>query len=189
MTTLPLPPRNTLNEVSDNPEKMRRRVRRVTRIVREIDPWSVFKVAIIFHFVLYLVAMVTLVLLWNVANATGTINNIENFLESFGWDTFEFKGGELFRNVWILGLFWVVLGTGLWVLLAIVFNLITELVGGVRVSVLEEEVVERAPITESLRTTPPPTQPVPPVQSSQSVPRTQSGPPTQAVPKVGEPDR
>jgi len=49
----------------------------------------------------------------------------------------------LFRNVWILGLFWVVLATGIWVLLAIVFNLITELVGGIRVSVLEEEVVER----------------------------------------------
>jgi hypothetical protein len=33
------------------------------------------------------------------------------------------------------------LGTGLWVIGAVVFNLITELVGGVRVSVLEEEVV------------------------------------------------
>jgi len=129
-----------VNETNVN---TRRRVRRVTRILREIDPWSVFKVAIVFHFVLYIVVMVSLVLLWNVANATGTINNIENFLESFGWDSFEFNGGELFRNVWILGLFAVVLATGIWVLLAVVFNLITELVGGVRVSVLEEEVVER----------------------------------------------
>jgi ethanolamine transporter EutH len=129
-----------VNETNAN---TRRRVRRVTRILREIDPWSVFKVAIVFHFVLYIVVMVSLVLLWNVANATGTINNIENFLESFGWDSFEFKGGELFRNVWILGLFAVVLATGIWVLLAVVFNLITELVGGIRVSVLEEEVVER----------------------------------------------
>lgn len=143
VTTQRLPPRNTLNDVTDTNGKSRRRVRRVTRVLREIDPWSVFKVGIIFHFVLYVVGMVSLVLLWNVANATGTINNVENFLESFGWDTFEFKGGELFRNVWILGLFWVVLATGVWVLLAIVFNLITELVGGIRVSVLEEEVVER----------------------------------------------
>jgi hypothetical protein len=42
-----------------------------------------------------------------------------------------------------LGLFGIALGTGLWVLGAIVFNLITELVGGVRVTVLEEEVVAR----------------------------------------------
>jgi hypothetical protein len=33
------------------------------------------------------------------------------------------------------------LGTALWVVGAVMFNLITELVGGVRVSVLEEEVV------------------------------------------------
>lgn len=157
MTTLRLPPRNTLNDVSDLNGKSRRRVRRVTRVVREIDPWSVFKIGIIFHFVLYIVGMVTLVLLWNVANATGTINNVENFLESFGWDTFEFKGGELFRNVWILGLFWVVLATGIWVLLAIVFNLITELVGGIRVAVLEEEVVERV-IPDVVDNSGPPTQ-------------------------------
>ena len=41
------------------------------------------------------------------------------------------------------GLFGIALGTGLWVLGAVVFNLITELVGGVRVTVLEEEVVVR----------------------------------------------
>lgn len=173
---------------------MRRRVRRVTRIIREVDPWSIFKVAIIFHFVLYLVAMVSLVLLWNVANATGTINNIENFLESFGWDTFEFKGGELFRNVWILGLFWVILGTGLWVLLSIVFNLITELVGGIRVSVLEEEVVERIVPTEPVRTTPPTQQNLSSTQSltTEQLPTTQYIPrvspaDTQSIPKVDEP--
>jgi len=37
-------------------------------------------------------------------------------------------------------LFGVILGTGLWVMLATIFNLITDLVGGVRVTVLEEEV-------------------------------------------------
>jgi preprotein translocase subunit SecF len=49
----------------------------------------------------------------------------------------------MFRGLWILGLFWVVLATGLLVLAATVFNLIADLVGGVRVTVLEEEVVVR----------------------------------------------
>ena len=35
----------------------------------------------------------------------------------------------------------MVLGTALWVLAATIFNLITDLVGGIRVTVLEEEVV------------------------------------------------
>ena len=125
------------------PEGPRPRVRRVTRVVREFDPWSLFKIALLFHFVLYLVTLVASVLLWNVANATGTVDNIERFLESFGWDSFNFDGSALFRGLWILGLFWVVLATGLIVLAATVFNLISDLVGGVRVTVLEEEVVVR----------------------------------------------
>jgi hypothetical protein len=132
------------NDVSNLSRALvRRRVRRVVRVVREIDVWSVLKVGAVFHLALYVVLLVTSVLLWNVAGATGTVDNIESFMESFGWDTFTFDGGALFRNVGVLGFFLAVLGTGLWVIGAVVFNLIAELVGGVRVTVLEEEVVER----------------------------------------------
>ena len=117
------------------------RVRRVSRVIREIDPWSAFRVGIVFHGVLYLMALIALVLLWSVASATGTIDNIEQFLESFGWESFQFNGVQLFFNTMFLGLFVVVLLTAIWVLCATVFNLITDLVGGIRVSVLEEEVV------------------------------------------------
>lgn len=117
------------------------RVRRVSRVIREIDPWSAFRVGIVFHGVLYLMALIALVLLWSVASATGTIDNIERFLESFGWESFQFNGVQLFFNTMFLGLFVVVLLTAIWVLCATVFNLITDLVGGIRVSVLEEEVV------------------------------------------------
>ena len=116
------------------------RVRRVSRVIRDIDPWSVFKVGLAFHLVCYFVTLISLVLLWNVAQSTGTLDNVENFMESFGWETFRFDGSELFGNLWILGLLGVIVGTGLWVLLATIFNLITDLVGGVRVTVLEEEV-------------------------------------------------
>jgi hypothetical protein len=40
------------------------------------------------------------------------------------------------------------------VLFATIFNLITDLVGGIRVSVLEEEVVAQAPARSSNRTVP-----------------------------------
>ncbi|MFM8482241.1 MAG: DUF3566 domain-containing protein [Actinomycetota bacterium] len=112
-------------------------VRRTTRTVRYIDPWSVFRVALVAHLVLYVVLLLAGVLLWNVANATGTVDNVERFMESFGWESFEFKGGELFHQAWILGLFAVVGLTGLVVLAVTTFNLITDLVGGVRLTVLE----------------------------------------------------
>ncbi|HUG00046.1 MAG TPA: DUF3566 domain-containing protein [Ilumatobacter sp.] len=121
----------------------RPRVRRVTRVIRHVDPWSVFKVGLIFSLVTYAVMLTSGVLLWRVAESTGSIDNVERWFTQFGWETFEFNGGELFRNAWIIGLFGVVAMTGFLVLLATLFNLVSDIVGGVRVTVLEEEVVER----------------------------------------------
>jgi len=124
-----------------SPASRRPRMRRVVRVVRDIDAWSVFKVGLVFHLVLYVIALIATALMWSVANQTGTIDNVENFFESFGWETFSFDGSALFSNFAAFGLLAALLGTALWVVGAVMFNLITELVGGVRVSVLEEEVV------------------------------------------------
>ncbi len=149
------PPGPTRTAISDHlvapvPRVLGRRprVRKVTRVVRHVDPWSVFKVALVFNLVLYAVLLTAGVLLWNVAHATGTVDNLERFFESFGWDEFEFDGGAIFHNAWIAGLFGVIGLTGAAVLAATLFNLIPDLVGGVRMTVLEEEVVEKtaAPI-------------------------------------------
>ena len=143
--------------------RRRPRVRRVTRVVRHVDTWSVFKVALVFNTILYAVCLTAGVLLWNVAYATGTIDNVEQFFEQFGWSSFEFKGGQIYHNAWVGGLF-VALGlTGFVVLLATLFNLISDLVGGVRVTVLEEEIV--------VRPRPPEGVVLPPEPSSTTIPR------------------
>jgi hypothetical protein len=121
----------------------RPRVRRVTRVLRHIDPWSTFKVALLFSAVAYVVMLTSGVLLWRVAESTGTLDNVERWFTQFGWETFELKGGEIFHNAWIIGLFGAVALTGAFVLMATLFNLVSDIVGGVRLTVLEEEVVER----------------------------------------------
>ncbi|MEY2958852.1 MAG: hypothetical protein RLZZ01_1420 [Actinomycetota bacterium] len=123
----------------------RDRVRRVTRVVRHVDPWSTFKVALLFCLVTYVVLLTAGVLVWRVADSTGTIGNVERWFTQFGWETFELRGDEIFDNAWVIGLFLVVGFTGGAVLLATVFNLVSDIIGGVRVTVLEEEVVERRP--------------------------------------------
>ncbi len=113
-------------------------------MVRHIDAWSVFKVALVFHVVLFGVLLVAGVLLWSVGVTTGTVDNVESFLrELFDLDTFAFDGPALFRSSWMLGALLVVVGTSAWVIAAVIFNLIADLVGGIRVAVLEEEVVRR----------------------------------------------
>ncbi len=121
----------------------RPRVRRVTRVLRHVDPWSAFKVGIIFSAVAYIVVLTSGVLLWRVAAATGTLDNVERWFTQFGWETFEFDGEAIFRNARTIGLFGVVATTGGIVLLVTLFNLVSDIMGGVRMTVLEEEVVER----------------------------------------------
>jgi hypothetical protein len=155
----------------------RPRVRRVTRVVRHVDTWSVFKVALVFSVFFYAVSLIAGVLLWQVAYATGTIDNVEKFFEGFGWETFKFNGGQIFHNAWIAGLFVAMGLTGLAVLMATLFNLITDLVGGIRLSVLEEEVRPR----EERGTEPLPPEPevvVDPVVIDDAAPDGESSDPT-----------
>lgn len=123
------------------------RVRRVTRVVRRVDAWSVLKLSVIFFVTLYVVALTSGLLLWSVAVSTGTINNVESVIETlFGLQTFTFDGRKLFEASWVLGALAVVAGTLLSVTLAVIFNLICDLTGGIRVTVLEEEVQLERPV-------------------------------------------
>ena len=117
----------------------RQRVRKVTRVVRHIDPWSAFKVGAVLSLAAYIVGLTAGVLLWRVADSTGTLGNVERWFTQFGWETFELKGDEVFAAARTIGLFLSIALTGLIVLLATLFNLVSDVVGGLRVSVLEEE--------------------------------------------------
>ena len=118
----------------------RPRVRRVVRIVRRVDAWSVFKVSVIFFVTAYLILMVAGVLLWSLAISTGTIDNAENFItELFALDSFSFDGKAIFKASLFGGGVLVVAGTGAAVTLAVLFNLISDMMGGIRITVLEQE--------------------------------------------------
>jgi len=133
-----LVPRLSRDVIARRPLR-RQRVRKVTRVVRHIDPWSAFKVGVVFSLAAYVVGLTAGVLLWRVADSTGTLGNVERWFTQFGWETFELKGDEVFAAARTIGLFISIAMTGLIVLLATLFNLVSDVVGGLRVSVLEEE--------------------------------------------------
>jgi hypothetical protein len=124
--------------------RRRPRIRKVSRVVRHIDGWTVFKISLVLYALLYVVLLIAGVLLWHLAYTTGTVDNIQGFIkELFGLKTFAINGKKLFQASRKLGLIMAIGGTGLHVTLVVLFNLIADLVGGVRVTVLEEEVVLR----------------------------------------------
>ena len=122
--------------------RRRVRARRVQRIVRRVDAWSVMKVSFVFFIVMYLVLLVAGVLLWAFAVGTGTIDNVENFIKQlFALDSFSFVGAQILRASIIGGGLLVIAGTFTTTVLAVLFNLISDLVGGVRFTVVEEQVL------------------------------------------------
>lgn len=118
-------------------------VRRVRRIIRKIDPWTVLKVSFVFYAVMALGIVLGAIIFWSFVSAAGYPDSIENFLAGISiWDAGESplvpENEFLFRLVVFLCVAWTVLMTGLTTLAAVMYNLISDIVGGLEVVVLEE---------------------------------------------------
>ena len=114
-------------------------------VVRSVDTRSVLRVSAVFYVCLLLVVIVAWTILWTVAAVAGVTGNVEEFIANlFALDSFRFSVLSQVQAALVGGAVWVALGTGLNVLGAIFFNLISELVGGIRVRVDDEEDPRRA---------------------------------------------
>ena len=109
------------------------------------------KVSGLFFLTFTLVLVFACVLLWAAGSVLGTVASVERFMQAIGFEDFRFVGMQLLRGFVAAGLVIVVLGTGFSVLVAVVYNLISDLVGGIQLTVLEED-------TRARPTTPAPLQ-------------------------------
>lgn len=113
--------------------------RRVIRIVRHVQLWSVFKVALLGGLVFYAIFLIATGIGWSLANATGQVHHVEQFMRQIGFDNWSFNGAQLFRGVALLGALLLTLGSVLITLGAAIVNLIAEATGGIRFTVIETE--------------------------------------------------
>lgn len=122
--------------------RVRLEARRVRRVVRHIEPWSVLKISLLFYLCLWLIFVLAGVLLWSFAESSGTLESIEELVESlFALDEEKefWSGGTIFRAYAIGTLALSIAGVTFNVLLCVLYNLISDLTGGVRLTVIEEE--------------------------------------------------
>jgi hypothetical protein len=124
-------------------------------LIRHIDPWSVLKLALLLFLCLWLVSMIAAVIVWTVARSSGTIGKIESFANTnLGQDNFHFDGDFLFRQFGLIGLILSLAATAASTVAAVVFNLISDVIGGVWITVIEEETsrpVSGSPGSSTLR--------------------------------------
>ncbi|HEY8338479.1 MAG TPA: DUF3566 domain-containing protein [Egibacteraceae bacterium] len=106
--------------------------------LRKVDPWTVLKLSLIFYFCVLLVVMVGLTLFWTAINNMGLIETVIGFLAELQVEV-AVDGGSIGRAVFFLGLLNVVIWSGINVFLAFLYNLVADLVGGLRVTVSEDD--------------------------------------------------
>lgn len=121
----------------------RRRGRRVRRVVRRIDLWSVLKLAMVLYTCLYVAVLATLALVWSIAYSSGQIDKVQSFLADVGLENYRFYGDQMFRACAAIGAIGVLTATIITVLTAALVNVVSEITGGIRLVVIEEEPAPR----------------------------------------------
>lgn len=113
---------------------------RTTRaVVRRIDPWTVLKVSLLFYLAMFVVLMTAGVLLWTAARSAGVVDNVESFMDSIGFTDFRFLPNRILRASFLGGLVMVVAGTAGNVLMTVLYNLISDVVGGLTLTLTDDD--------------------------------------------------
>ena len=153
------------------PQRRRKPNQREGRKVRQrlwaVDPWSVFKISVMFYACMFVVVLVAGTLLWNVARSSGTIDEVEGFITQMGAygecvpeedvpagtdfeedddcgdgqvevGGFVLDDGTVFKATAIIGGVLAVTGSAANVLMTVLLNLINEVSGGMRYTIIRE---------------------------------------------------
>jgi hypothetical protein len=114
-------------------------VQRVRRVIRKIDPWTVLKVSLVFNAIMALVFVLGTVIFWSIFVNAGIPQRINDLALLVGLENgINLDGAVYFRIVVLLSVIGTILVTGFLTLGAVIYNLISDLVGGLEVIVLEE---------------------------------------------------
>ena len=117
-------------------------VRRVRRIIRKIDPWTTLKVSAVVWAVLALAFVLGAVIFWSVLDRAGIPDRLVEFMVEITLieqGSNPFANTEQFLRFLIFGsvVGWV-MATGMTVAVSVIYNLVSDVVGGLEIVVLEE---------------------------------------------------
>jgi len=106
--------------------------------VRKVGPWSVLKISFLFYLCVMVVILGAMMILYGILGAIGVLDNFTDFLVELGFgDDFQIHGDWLFTRGLAIGLGLVVLWTLINVFIVLMYNLLSDIVGGIEVTLSE----------------------------------------------------
>ena len=123
--------------------------RRARLVVRRVDPWSVLKFSLLFSLCLLIVFVVAVAALYFALDALGVFDSVNQFVRDVtqtsqggtttgGFDV-TFSAGKVIGGAAVIGLINVVIITAIGTLGAFLYNLCSDIVGGIEVTLAERE--------------------------------------------------
>ena len=127
--------------------RMRSAPRRTRVVVRKIGPLSVLKFSLLFYLCVMLIVLFAMVIVYGVLSAAGAIDSLETVLgyvfgegttSTGGAEPIEIDGGTVFMWGLFGGIVFVVVWSAITVFVSMLYNLISDIIGGVEVTLAEK---------------------------------------------------
>ena len=134
--------RETAPRMIPRPTRARPQQRRTRVTVRSVGPLSVLKFSLIFYFCAMVAIFLGLVFLYMILQAVGVIDAVEEWVTKIfpqdGGATFQIQPGYLLPRFFLIGCGMVVVWSFINVMVAFLYNLISDVVGGVEITLAEK---------------------------------------------------
>jgi Transmembrane domain of unknown function (DUF3566). len=118
-------------------------MRKVKRTITHIDPLSVLKLSLFFYAVFFVAWLLFAAILYNLIAATGVLDAVADIVNAFGdpnaENPFELTFGVTMKWAIILGLLSVFIGSLINAVLAFLYNVANDVVGGAQVTFSERD--------------------------------------------------
>jgi Transmembrane domain of unknown function (DUF3566) len=114
------------------------RSRQARVVLRKVGPWSVLKISFLFYLCVMVVIIGAMMILYAILGAIGALDSLTRLIRDlFADQSFQIHGGWLFSRGLSIGLALVVLWTLINVFIVFLYNLLSDVVGGIEVTLSE----------------------------------------------------
>lgn len=115
-------------------------LRRVRRTIRHVDPFSVLKLSAFFYAIFVLVWLAFVAVIYSFLDSVGLFNMLEDLGQGLVlWEEVTITLGVVEKWALLIGLVLAVLGTLINVIIAILYNVAANLMGGIELTFVERD--------------------------------------------------